>query len=687
MVLDRSVGDDPEQQLHRACAELRERLRAGENCRSEDFLNSHPSLSSNPSYALELIQTELDTRRELGETLDPLVWYERFPHWHEPIEAWFRKHGLLSDSLPLEPATVEQTPVTVGRPPSSPPALLGRFGRYNLIEQLPRGGMGVVYKALDTLLDRVVALKMIRRGERAGPGETERFAREARAAAQLHHPHIITLHDFGREEDQYYITMAFAPGGSLAENRPHFTDPREAAVLMEKIARAVHHLHSKGILHRDLKPGNIMLDEHGEPLVSDFGLAKFLDADAELTQEGVIVGTPAYMAPDLVAAQPGGASIRSDVWSLGVIFYELLTGKRPFVGSGVKEVSQNILLITPPRPRSLKAGLDPSLEMIVLTCLEKDPERRYASAEALVADLRHWLQGLPIQSRTQSRFQRTWQWLRRRPRLALGAGIFCLLAVATAVFLKDRKTPSKPPPSREQSLDPALDKLQRDLAAGKTCTLVGKTGVPAYFRWRTEKQRPPLVQGPGPLVLESFALSLFELVPDPQQDSYQLSAQVHLRATNEGEAGLYFLEEERPTPAGPEHGFFALTFADRGFLASRVQLKLVHYCESTPAKGLNRLESLFVDQPLAPRKWHDLRVMVRTGTIVAACDGKPLSRINLVGRKEEIGMRWSQLHRMKANPPPVPALGSRSSLGLFVRRGTASFRNVVITPFQPEKSK
>src|SRR5262249_48587976 len=243
------------------------------------------------------------------------------------------------------------------------PLTTAMLGPYQLLEVVGWGGMGVVYKARHTALGRIVALKTLRPDSVPNPEHIRRFTREAQAASQLSHPHIVPIYDVGEQEGQHYYTMAFLPGGSLAEHWQRLAgNPRAAAALVEKIARAVHHAHEKGIFHRDLKLGNVLLDEQGEPLVSDFGLAKLWDTDVSLTQTGEVRGTPSYMAPEQAAGRNHQIDARTDVWALGVILYELLTGARPFTGQGREEIISRILTADPPRPSSVRRTLSRSLE-------------------------------------------------------------------------------------------------------------------------------------------------------------------------------------------------------------------------------------------------------------------------------------------------------------------------------------
>jgi WD40 repeat protein/tRNA A-37 threonylcarbamoyl transferase component Bud32 len=344
------------------------------------------------------------------------------------LEAFFadqeklaRLAGQVATVAPGQPATLNAGPGTKVR----------YFGDYELLEEIGRGGMGVIYKARQLNLQRTVALKMILAGADASDEEVRRFREEAEKAATLDHPHIVPIYEVGQHDGRQYFSMRLIEGGSLADQMPRFrSDPRAAARLLAQAARAVHHGHQRQILHRDLKPGNILLDAQGEPHVADFGLAKRFETDADPQRAASgIVGTPSYMAPEQASGQKG-LTTAVDVYALGAILYELLTGRPPFRAATTLDTLLQVMQQTPVPPRRLNRQAARDLEIICLKCLEKEPARRYGSAEALADDLEHWLKGEPIVARPTPAWERAAKWVKRRPAIAgLLAGLVAVAAV------------------------------------------------------------------------------------------------------------------------------------------------------------------------------------------------------------------------------------------------------------------
>jgi tRNA A-37 threonylcarbamoyl transferase component Bud32 len=342
------------------------------------------------------------------------------------------------------------------------------FGDYELLEEIARGGMGVVWKARQASLNRIVALKMIRAGALASPEEVQRFLREAEAAANLQHPNIVAIHEVGEHEGHHYFTMDYVAGrdlGALVKNGP--LPPNRAARYVQILANAIHFAHQRGTLHRDLKPQNVLIDSADQPRITDFGLAKPMREDSRLTQSGVVIGSPSYMPPEQAAGRTSDLGPASDVYALGAMLYELLTGRPPFRGATALATLREVMEAEPDSPRRLKADIPPDLETICLKCLEKLPHARYPTAEALALELDRYLHGEPILARPASPVRKAVSWARRHPRTLVAAAALVMVALAFGVIylLEENsflRALQADPALRAQQANPALT---RDEAA------------------------------------------------------------------------------------------------------------------------------------------------------------------------------------------------------------------------------
>lgn len=324
-----------------------------------------------------------------------------------------------------------------------------RLGNYQILEEIGRGGMGVIYRARQRHSRRIVAVKRILTYHADSQETLVRFRREAEAAARLDHPNILPIYEVGENEDGLpSFSMKFAAGGSLADAAPDLRkEPRRIVRLMAKVARAVEYAHAEGILHRDLKPGNILLDGRGEPLVSDFGLAKWLDTTSDLTHTLTIFGTPGYIAPEQAKGSAAKLTPSADIYSLGAILFNLLTGRAPFLGEHALAVIQQATEKPAPKVRSLTPTLDRDLETICAKCLEREPSARYRSAGDLAEDLERWLEGRHIIARPVSAPARAWRWARRNPIVAGMAALLLMLGITVGGLLWKGQFATPPPAS------------------------------------------------------------------------------------------------------------------------------------------------------------------------------------------------------------------------------------------------
>ena len=375
------------------------RWAAGDRVTARDYLRDFPALGDDPEAAFEVVYHERLLLEDRGESPDPEAFRRLYPEFADRLRVQEEVRAALARLAPENTAILsDEGPASPADRPRFAPIVAG----YEILGELGRGGMGVVYKARHLRLNRVVAVKMLRAGD-AAPDVVARLLAEAEAVARLRHPHIIQLHGVGDAEGRPFLEMEYVAGGSLADRldgtpRP----PRAMAELVEALARALHEAHRLGVVHRDVKPANVLIAEDGTPKLTDFGLAKLLGASANpvaMTRSGALLGTPSYMAPEQADGRTREVGPAADVHALGVLLYELLTGRRPFPGPSVVETLEQIRSVAPTPPRSLVPTLPRDLETACLKCLEKDPARRYADARTLADDLRNYLSGAPIVAR------------------------------------------------------------------------------------------------------------------------------------------------------------------------------------------------------------------------------------------------------------------------------------------------
>lgn len=412
----------------------------GEPIWTEVLLEGDPALTEDTDAVLDLIYSEILLREEFGDPPHLENYLQRFPQHAVALRRQFAVHGVLlslEESQGSNGESATESPRRWERQRDDAPAYIAD---YEILEEVGRGGMGVVYQGRHRMLTtRLAAIKVLR-PDATAPEDLARFRAEANAVAELRHEHIVPIYEFGvfstsgNEHKTHFVALEWVEGGSLAQKINGVPMPgQQAAEMLRPIADAVAQAHRHGILHRDLKPSNILLTAEGKPKIADFGLAKKLDADAGNTRSGAILGTPSYMAPEQAAGQNHTVGPAADVYALGAILYEMLTGRPPFRADTVLHTLQQVITLEPVPPSRLQPALPRDLETICLKCLQKEPARRYASAQELADDVGRFLRHEPIRARRASLLERTGKWIRRRPASAalVVVGILALIAVTS----------------------------------------------------------------------------------------------------------------------------------------------------------------------------------------------------------------------------------------------------------------
>jgi WD40 repeat protein len=417
--------------------EQRRRWLEGDRVSAETLLEQAPRVRADAEHTLEFIYGEVLLREEFGEfpSIDDYVL--RFPGLSDRLADLFEVHRALESGRLLEPtdpaAAVESTD-----PRGGPDSNLGtpKVSGYEVLEELGRGGMGIVYRAKQIGLNRFVALKVILAGGHAGTETLSRFRAEGEAVARLQHPNIVQIYGVGEQEGRPYFAFELVDGGNLARRLNGAPQAAiRAATWLRTLARAVEAAHRKGIVHRDLKPSNILIAADGTLKITDFGLAKAIGSDAELTRTEAVMGSPSYMAPEQASGKTREVGAAADIYALGSILYELLAGRPPFQGASALEILEQVRWADPIPPGNLRTGVPRDLETICLKCLEKEPGRRYRSAGDLADELARFLVGEPIRARPISTLARAGRWCRRRPALAAASGIAAASIAGVLVLL------------------------------------------------------------------------------------------------------------------------------------------------------------------------------------------------------------------------------------------------------------
>jgi hypothetical protein len=657
--------------VDRACDGFEEEWLAGGRPQVEDHLARAPE-AERPVVLPELVLLDVYYRRRAGQTPIPSDYRDRFP-------------GLDPDWLAR---ALDQTALGTKSVPG-PAAELGRLGGYDLVEELGRGAMGVVFKAVQRVAERVVAVKVLPAGVVGDRVHDGRFAAEVQALARLRHPHIVEVYEVGEASGAAFFSMEFAPGGTLAARVKAGPVPvAEAAELVRKLADAVEAAHTAGVLHRDIKPANVLLTADGEPKLSDFGLAKRTDREDGLTRTGAVMGTPSYMAPEQAGgAKQSAVGPRTDVYGLGATLYELLTGRPPFKTDEPHETIRQVLRDDPIRPRALRPDVPADLEAVCLKCLEKDPAGRYPSARALADDLTRWQRGEPTAARPRTWRQRTWRRVRRRWKPI--AAVLVLAALAgTAAALWPRE------PARE---------IEARLRRGESVTLIGPTGKPKYQRWVVGAGGTEDPRGETPFLVSSAGGGLLELVPDPQNDRFRLSAEFRVESstTMQSDAGIYFAHV--PRQFGLDRTLdvaILLKFPDdirtdqpRFRIGDPVNLLWAAF-ERDGEKKPETLDSLLAKywvreaKVIHDRPWRKVVVEVVPGGVRAFWREPDQTLTPLAPNPAREDVLRADLPRFARTlsrswpwiDPDAIRYQPRGGLGLYVRDGRVFFRNVVLEP-------
>ena len=503
--------------------EQREGWNTGDRPRVEELLARYSFLSDDAETVLDLIYHEYVIRRELGETPHPEEYLERFPEWSDALARQFAVDDVLR-SIPRAELNPEDEITTVEGVALNPPGVRPDIiDGYEILGELGRGGMGVVYRAFDRRLSRQVAIKTMGEASASSPAQLRRFRAEAEVIARLVHPHIIPIYAIGEYQGRPYFSLEYAEGGSLADRLAGSPlSSRDAAELTQTLARALHAAHCAGIVHRDLKPSNVLFHRHGTAKIADFGLAKLLGEDSSQTLSGEVLGTPSFMAPEQAEGHSREVGPAADIYALGAILYQTLTGRPPFLGASAMETLRLVVSTEVVPPRRQRPDVPRDLETITLKCLEKEPRRRYPDAEALADDLRRFLEHRPIAARPIGPAGRFWRWCQRNPPLA------ALTAILLLTFLLG--TPAMSFLWLQARADRALAVRDRDRAERSRDRAIGAVNAMLHVEdddMLAEELRPYRKSLIDAGMRESLAL-IRDLEGDPRAEHQRIEAEAAL---------------------------------------------------------------------------------------------------------------------------------------------------------------
>jgi len=543
---------------------------------------------------------------------------------------------------------------------------------YELLQEIKGGGMGIVYKVRHKGSGRIEALKTIR-PELAAGEHLDRFTREVQTVAALKHPNIIQIYEVHLDEKPPFYTMEFLASGTLLDQRAQLRgNPASAAEIIEKIAWAVHHAHEQGIYHRDLKPGNVLMKDDGEPIVTDFGLAKLREADVQLTRTGAALGTPAYMSPEQFQGRTD-VGAPTDIWALGVMLYELLAGMRPFDGHSSEAVRQKVLETTPLGVRQHNASIDPVLERIVNKCLVKEPEWRFSSAGELAEHLKRWRMGDPIPIGRESTFRKARRWIRKHPRVLTILTILLLAAISAAAFsvYVDKERP-----------------LKRELQRGNPVELFSN-GHPPHHRWISGAGGigMTLIDGHMQGSIHGWDYSALELLSDPQVSHYRFSADVAYKeaSPNQSEAGLVF----GTTSKSGRHIVWSVLLLPTGGrmrpdapwpLDAQVTVRILR----DQAGGVARQQIPGLDLPDTEGGgsiWQHIDLDVTGTAFRVSLNNRLVLKAPAQFINQQLKMFRNALPDI-SDKALVREFNPRGALGLYIAQGEAAFRNVQVRPLQ-----